>query len=258
MLKGRGVADKPCMGTPAKESAWKVLEALGWGAVAAGACYLGGLFGLILGGRMYPQRYEQFPIEIFFVPFAGGAGFLITMTARLARAEWRALRMLALVMTLGVISGYVMIRWSRANAREAHFAFTVAPNPVNATPCTPATCPPASPPWQWVVDGTMSIDSTDTMGVRVQWIEATGYVRLAPTGYNGSNYLSDAHIRIDPADVARRARTTYVRPGMTIQYPLRFFFRNARTGWKRGVSIIVAVEDDAGHPMTHGVEWAVR
>ena len=87
---------------------------------------------------------------------------------------------------------------------------------------------------------------------------ATGYVRLAPTGYNGSNYLSDAHIRIDPADVARRVRTTYVRPGMTIQYPLRFFFRNARTGWKRGVSIIVAVEDDAGHPMTHGVEWAVR
>jgi hypothetical protein len=43
-----------------------------------------------------------------------------------------------------------------------------------------------------------------------------------------------------------------------MQYPVHFLFRNANPGWKRGVSVIVAVEDDAGHFMTGGLDWNVR
>jgi hypothetical protein len=39
-----------------------------------------------------------------------------------------------------------------------------------------------------------------------------------------------------------------------MEYPVHFLFCNANTRWKRGISVIVAVEDDAGHFMTGGVD----
>src|SRR2546423_10052507 len=79
----------------------RLLEGFAWGVLCGLAAAAAGFVGHAVGGRLYPQRYEQIPSDFFFIPLGLFLGFVAGAAARLARPRWGFVQMFAVVAVAG-------------------------------------------------------------------------------------------------------------------------------------------------------------
>ncbi len=233
----------------------RFLEAFGWGVLCGPALAMSGLLGLILASNLYPQRYSNIPAQFLFFPLGGLiVGFVLAATARLARPQWTATQMFMLVAVLTIGYAAVMVNWGRGNAIPAHVTVAFEPDPVDATPCYSAACPPAEPPLQWTVQGSLRVQETAGLGGTVDAIEVTSYRRR-----RGRNAASDKspgpNVRYTAGQISG---AHHVRPNEMASYPLRYSYRTDDGDSPRIVYVVVQFTDAAGHQTTGTGEWTVR
>jgi uncharacterized membrane protein YeaQ/YmgE (transglycosylase-associated protein family) len=228
------------------------LQAFGWGALCGPALAMSGLFGLILASNLYPQRYTQIPAQFLLFPLGGLiVGFGLAATARLARPHWTAAQMLTLVAMLTIGYAAFLVNWGRNNARPAHVTVAFEPDPVTATPCDSASCPPAQPPLQWTVQGSLRVEETAGLGGTVDAIAVTSYTR----GRFGRGTISGPHVHYTAGQLSG---AHHVRSNEPASYPLRYSYRTEHGDSRRIVSVVVQFTDAAGHQTTGSGGWTVR
>jgi hypothetical protein len=252
-LPAADIAHPIAVATPTSPLGIRFLEAFGWGVLCGPGVAISGLLGLILASNMYPQRYSQIPVAFFFLPLGLIVGFGLAATARLARPQWTVAQMFMLVAALMLSYAAFIVNWGRNNATPARITLTFAPDPAMAIPCEPATCPPASPPPQWMVQGTLRLQESAGLGGTVDAIEMTSYSQRGGRFVQGS--IQGPHVRVTAAQSGGPHR---VRPNEIASYPLRYSYRTDDGDSQRILEVIVQFTDGAGHATTSAGYWTVR
>jgi hypothetical protein len=97
--------------------------------------------------------------------------------------------MLVSALTIGYVA--FVVNATRNNATPAHLTVAFVPDPVAAWPCDAAACPPAAPPIQWTIQGSLRLQETAGLGGTVDAIEVTSYKsgRFVRGSIQGPNVL---------------------------------------------------------------------
>jgi hypothetical protein len=240
-------------------------EAFGWGAMCAFATAAAGVAGHLIGGQLYPQRYEQIPSDFFFVPLGMIVGFVAAGMARLAGRDWGATAMVPFVALASTAYGAAMFEYSRINAIPAHITVALEPAAFEPIGCSPDTCSATDPPSQWYVTGRPRMKETSGLGATVESIEITSSPRERPGPVTPHPYTKE-----DAAEAARW-RGPFVRltgrqipgprrlvPNTESTYEIVYQYRARDGDSRRWVSIDVQLTDGAGrrdHAGATGKVW---
>ena len=239
----------------------RLVEAFAWGALCAMAVGVAGFVGHLVGGRVYPQRYEQIPSDFFFVPLGLLAGFLSAGTARLARPQWSVTAMFTVVVVAAAAYSGLMFEYARSRAVGASLTVTFDPNPATAVRCDPVACPQADPPLQWMVQGRVRVRETNGIGAIVDAISLVSYE--TPDGRRTvtkeqaveMNEFAGPRVRLTGRDIVGGH---YVKPDEPVSYPIRYSYRTRLGDSRRNVSVYVEFTDAAGRPSVAVAQWSVR
>jgi uncharacterized membrane protein YeaQ/YmgE (transglycosylase-associated protein family) len=238
-------------------------EGLGWGLPCGFAVAVSGFLGHLVGGKLYPQRYEQIPSDFLFVPLGLIIGFVGAATARLAWPQWSARRMFGVVALLTIAYGSLMFDYSRSHAIPERLTVVLEPDPVTAVSCSPAACPQADPPLQWTVQGQLHVHETSGLGGTVNGISLysnTTTVRYGPHQVTREEALEEnkfegPRVRLTGRDIVG---AHHVGPNELVSYPIQYSYRTRDGSSRPDVSVYVEFTDAAGRPGVEGGLWKVR
>src|SRR5205823_14992398 len=119
----------------------RYLEAVVWGVLGAASVAAAGLFATLVGSRLYPQRYVQFPVDILFFPLGVILGWMAGTAARLVRPRLSIAAMLMIVALSTIVYGSCTFQFARSNAVPAQLSVAFEPDPGIAVSCNATTCP---------------------------------------------------------------------------------------------------------------------
>lgn len=260
----REMAGAPRASMPASAPSPLILrfaEAIGWGAVCAFAAGAAGLFGQLFGSKLYPQRYEQIPSFLFFLPLGFVLGFITAFVARLARPRWSISSMFGVVIVAAVVYGSMLFEYARDRARPARLAITFEPESPTALPCD-SSCPPGDPPPQWMVQGTMHVQETTGLGGSVDAIEIDSNEMPAPGTRRNTkeeivelNRFRGPHMLLQGRQIPGARR---IRRDAVLSFPIKYVYRTRNGDPERTIEVFVEFTDGAGHRTTHPLDWKVR
>lgn len=245
---------------PQSSAFMRVLEACAWGVPCAMSVAAGGLFGQLVGARIFPQQYEQIPSFLFFAPLGLVLGFAAGTVIRLARPFWGAPAMFAAVLVAALVYAGLMFDYSRGRAVPSQLRVTFEPSPAIATPCE-IDCAAVDPPLQWSVRGTMRVQETAGLGGSIDYLEI----------YSAETHEGRHVITRDEAAELNRFRgpliqmrswsipgTRRVRPGEIASIPIHYSYRTRNGTSERTIVVSVRFTDGAGRLSIHDVNWQVR
>lgn len=251
--------------TPSRSIGASSLEALSWGVLCAAAVAAGGFFAHLVGGRLYPQRYEQIPSDFFFFPLGLVLGFLSGATARLASPTWSSTRMLGVVALATLAYGGFMFDYSRSRAVPARLTVTLEPDTGTAVSCDRGGCPESDPPFQWTVQGNVRLQETSGLGATVDAIalgsqeeprhRSQPFRTVTREEALEDNRFSGPNVRFAGRELAG---PHHIRSGELASYPVRYSYRTRAGDAARTVSIYIEFTDDAGHSSVSAAQWQVR
>ncbi len=238
-------------------------EALAWGTMCAIATAAAGFVGHLLGGRLYPQRYEQIPSDFVFVPLGMVVGFVAAGVARLARRDWTSSAMFSVVGLASIVYGGALLQYSRIHAIPARVIASLEPATVGAIPCSPDMCAATDPASRWYVTGRLRM-KTSHLGATIDRIEITSNTEaegpVTPRRYTKEAaaeaarwrgplvMLTGSHIP-GPRNLVPDTESIY-----TISYP----YHTQDGSSRRTISISVYLTDAAGNGSYAGASWKVR
>jgi uncharacterized membrane protein YeaQ/YmgE (transglycosylase-associated protein family) len=241
------------------------LEAFSWGVLCAAAVAIGGFFAHLIGGRLYPQRYEQIPSDFFFFPLGLVLGFLSGAIARLASPTWNSIRMLGVVALATLAYGGFMFDYARSRAVPARLSVTLEPDPGSAVSCERGGCPESDPPFQWTVQGNVQLQETSGLGATVDAIALGSQEEprrrsrplrmLTREEALEDNKFSGPNVRFAGRELAG---PHHLRSGEVASYPIRYSYRTRAGDAERTVSIYIEFTDGAGHSSVSAAQWKVR
>lgn len=238
--------------------------AFGWGVACAVVVAMAGVLAHLVGSFVYPQRYEQIPSDLVFIPLGLILGFVTAVLVSLARPQWRAMAMLAVIMVAALVWANVMFEYARGHAVGARLAITFDPDPGVPVSCDAARCPQADPPLEWMVQGTLRVQETNGMGANV--------TSLSMYSADMSQY-SRPMGRVTRAEAIERSRfdgprvhfegreingTRNVRPHDVVSYPITYFYRTRSGEPQRNVDVYLEFTDTARHSSVSVGQWRVR
>ncbi len=243
----------------------KFFEAFGWGVLCAVAVAVSGFLGHLVGGRVYPQRYEQIPSDFLFIPLGLIVGFVSAATARLARPKWDAAGMLGVVALASMAYAGLMFEYARSRAVPAQVTVTFEPDAGTAVRCDSGACPQVDPPLQWTVQGNVRVQETSGLGGTVDAISLSSYeeVRGRPPTYTREEAVrlrelskfSGPNVRLTGRQIIG---AHHVRPNEVVSYPIRYSYRTYSGTSRRSVAVYVEFTDAAGHWAIGIGQWKVR
>jgi hypothetical protein len=231
----------------------------GWGALSALAAAFGGIVGHLAGVWIYPQKYEQIPSILFFIPLGLLLGFFAGLWARLTRPEWLSGRV-SIVAFSGIAYAIAMFWYANSHALPPEFLVDFEPYVARAEPCTAATCPQANPPLDWTVEG----------HVKIRAIRMTGNVdaifMAAQVEFEGSPQLRRGDRFIEKESFGPKVRLTgddivgphTVRSGQTVSYPIRYSYRTRGGQSRRSIVVSVEYSDTKGGHHQVWRQWEVH
>jgi len=238
-------------------------EAFGWGTLCAFPTAAAGVFGHLIGSRLYPQPYEQIPSDFLFAPLGIVVGFVGAGMARLARPDWKPPTMMLIVGLVTLVYGGALFQYSRIHALPAHVTASLEPSTAVAIPCSPDACAATDPPSQWYVIGRLRMKSS-RLGATIDRIEITSNTDsqgpITPQRYTKEGAAEAARWRgplvmlsgrqiPGPRSLEVDTESTY-----TIAYPY-----HTKDGISRRTVLIgVYLTDAAGNSAYAGATWKVR
>ena len=241
----------------------RLLEAVGWGGLGSVAVGIAGLLGLILGFTLWqPQQYSQFPVAFLLLPLGGLVGFVLAAGVRLAQPRWTAGQMLFVVLVLSISYAALMVGWGKAHAQEANIRFTLQPEyNTRAVACSSASCPTATPPWQWTVEGRVLVQEVmdGEVGARIDSIDLVGWEHVG----RGRNPVSGPQkkantVRYSTDQIVQTLGANHVAPGGTLSGPVTYHYRTTTGGSRLRVHVLLQFTDDNGHRRTRLAVWNVE
>jgi hypothetical protein len=236
---------------PKNNAGVRFIEAMGWGAVCAPAAAICGVAGLVIASTLYPQRYNQFPPGLFFIPLGIIFGFLAAATTRLARPQWTVTQMSLAAVGIALVYGALMLNYGRGHARPAVVVAAVDPEPATAVPCDATLCAPADPPMQWTIQGNLRVQETAGLGGTVDEISITS----SPDGRPFEGSVSGPNVFYRAGQIPGTRR---VRSGEVSVYPIRYSYRTNNGFSRRTISVSLQFTDGAGHFAYGLATWHVR
>ena len=219
-----------------------LIKALGWSLLSAIAVSFGGFFGHRMGTTMYPQRYEGMPSDLFFIPLGLTLGIVVAVMARLSRPMWRAMQMLAMIALASVGYGGLLYQYARTHALPAGFTISFEPDPGDAVRCgAGATCPEASPPLEWSVEGSIRVTASNGLGATVDSISLASF--------------SGPNLRLEGRQIPGPRR---IRGFDVVSYPVRYYYRTRSGSAERDIRVHIDFTDITGHWVGAQGLWKVR
>lgn len=229
---------------------------MGCAALSAFAVAIGGFCGLMFGDAMYPQRYQQFPPVLFFVPLGLVAGFIVGPIVRLSRPQWGIVQIAAV---LALAYAGMMFEYAKANVGSVHLELAFDPDPATAVACDNG-CSQSTPPLEWTVRGTLHMKETSGLGATIEWIEITSYPDWEP--YRGQDLakriqenIRGPNVNLSGEHVTGPRR---IRPNQDVSYPLQYSYRTNNGASRRMISVQIGFNDGVGRWTTTSAQWNVR
>jgi hypothetical protein len=238
-------------------------EAYGWGVFCGVAAAIAGAFGQLVGATLYPQRYEQIPSFLLFIPLGMIVGFVAAAAVRLARPQLSVAGMAVAAALIPLVYAALMFDYARANAAPPGITVTFDPAPGVARRCAPGECPSADPPMQWIVTGTMRVRERSGLEGTVDGVSLSSYTEEPPrrpftltrgdtvalSRFAGPNILLTG----DQIDGERRVPRLE-----TVAFPIRYTYRTIDGTSRRSIAVSVFFEDTAGRTIQGSAKWDVR
>jgi hypothetical protein len=239
-----------------------LIEAFAWAVMCALASAILGAIGLLVGSRLYPQRYEQIPSVFFLVPLGLLVGFVAAGIGRLAARDWRFPGMFAFVALVSIGYGGAMFQYSKVRAVPVQLTISIDPNPVDAVSCD-RDCNATDPPLQWTIQGLLRVKDTSRLGGTVDYIELTSNTESTGTG------KPQPYTKERAAEATRWRGPTVTLTGRHILgprhlsaneeaiYQIRYSYRTPEGTSRRRVIINVYITDGAGRKTQTYADWNV-
>ena len=267
-----GVGDKSAVPEIAPPSApppeiplgTRIGDALGWGIACAIVVAIAGLLSHAVGSFVYPQRYEQIPSDLVFVPLGLVLGFVVGATAGLVRPHWRGRPMLGVIVVASVVWAGVMFEYARGRAIGAGLSISFDPDPGVPVSCGTVKCPQADPPLEWMLQGTMRVRETNGMGATVKSISLYSSDRSSylPTPRRMTRAEAIERSRFDGPRVRFEGRdidgTRHIGPHDMVTYPITYFYRTRSGDPLREVQIYLEFTDTAWRSSVSSGLWRAR
>ena len=168
--------------------------------------------------------------------------------------------MLLVVLVLSISYAALMVGWGEAHAQEANIRITLLPDHrTRAVACSSAACPPATPPWQWTVEGRVLVREVTDVGGLLDSVDLVGW----EPGGRGRNVYSGPYteattVRYSTDQIVQTLGTNYVAPGGTLSYPVTYHYRTTTGGSRLRIHIQLQFTDDNGHRGTKTATWLVE
>lgn len=254
----------PPPSSPPRSLGTRLGDAVGWGIACAVVVAIAGVLSHLAGSFVYPQRYEQIPSDLVFIPLALVLGFIAGVAASLVRPQWRGSPMLVVILVAALIWAAVMFEYARGRAVGAGLAVTFDPNPGVAVSCATVPCPQADPPLEWMLQGTMRVQETNNMGATVNAISIYSSDRssYSPAPRRMTRAEAIERSRFDGPRVRFEGReisgTRHIRPHDVVTYPITYFYRTRSGDPQRDVEIYLEFTDTAWRSSTSALVWKVR
>jgi hypothetical protein len=246
----------------AQISVLRLLETLGWSLVAALAVAAGGFFGHQIGSRLYPQRYEGMPSDIFFIPLGLVLGIVVAVMAKVARPSWRV-QMFGVIGLASAAYGGFLYEYARSHARPAGFTVSFEPDPGVAVRCGDgAACPQADPPLEWSVEGSLRVEVSTGLGAAVESISLNSYEMTSYGPRRITREEAVADNRFAGPDINLEGRQIpgprHLRGNEVVSYPIHYYYRTRSGRAARDIRLHIDFTDDAGHWASVQGLWKVR
>lgn len=239
-------------------------DAVGWGIACAVVVSVAGVVSHGAGSFVYPQRYEQIPSDLVFIPLALILGFIAGAAASVVRPQWRGRPMLVVIVVAALVWAAIMFEYARGRAVGAGLAVTFDPNPGVPVSCATVRCPQADPPLEWMLQGTMRVQETNNMGATVNAISIYSWDRSSYSPAPGRMTRAEAieRSRFDGPRVRFEGReingTRQIRPHDVVAYPVTYYYRTRTGDPQRDVEIYIEFTDTAWRSSGRAVVWKVR
>jgi hypothetical protein len=240
----------------------RILQAFALGVVCGIASAICGSFGLLIGDRLFPQRYQQIPRALLFVPLGLIVGFIAAGTVRLARPRWSMARMFAVVALLAFAYGGLMFEDSRSNAQSAEITVALEPDQVRAASCG-GTCPEADPPLRWTIQGHVRVHDKFGVGGTVSAIEITSVTYTtgpqAPHPYTKEGSAEAIRWRGPETRLTggQIVGARHVGANETASYPIQYSYHTRDGASRRTVTVNVLFRNAAGQETFGMANWNV-
>ena len=241
----------------------RYLEAFAWAVLCAAAVAAGGFFANLVGSRLYPQRYEQFPVEILFIPLGLILGWMAGATARLVRPPISIAAILGVVALSTIVYGSFTFQFARSNAVPARLSVSFEPDPGIAVSCNSTTCPDDDPPLQWIVEGHLQVQETAGLGGTVEGIEISSSPKPLGRPHTFTAAEAAEQKKFASPNIHLTGRQIpgprHLRPNEIVSYPIRYFYRDQHGDSERIVGVIVQFTDGVGRRAKGGAgQWKVQ
>ena len=239
-------------------------DAIGWGIACAVVVPIAGVLSHLAGSFVYPQKYEQIPSDLVFIPLGLILGFVAGATASLVRPQWRGRPMLVVIVLAAVVWAAVIFEYARGRAVGAGLAVTFDPDPGVPVSCATVSCPRADPPLEWMLQGTMRVQETNGMGATVNSISIYSSDRssYSPVPRRMTRAEAIERSRFDGPRVRFEGRdingTRHVGAHAVVTYPITYFYRTRSGEPQRDVEIFLEFTDTAWRSSVGSGVWKVR
>lgn len=242
--------------------ATRVVEAFAWGIICAIATAAAGLLANLVGSQLYPQRYEQIPSFLFFIPLGLIVGFVPTFLARIVWYQWRVSQVLTVIALVSVAWGGLMFDYTRHNAAPPRLEVSVDANPANAIRCDSESCPNAGATPAWLVRGNVHVRSPSRVGGTVEAISLESYEEPphAPKNLTRDETVDMSRFAGPKVLLSRRqlGGAATLEPSEVGSYPVRYIYRTLHGDSERAITVHVVFTDRAGHSISGVARWVVK
>jgi len=259
-----GASSQPPVPPPHIPLGTRFGDAVGWGIACAIVVAIAGVVSHVAGSFVYPQRYEQIPSDLVFIPLGLILGFIAAATTSLVRPQWRGRPMLLVIVVAAVVWAAVMFEYARGRAVGAGLAVTFDPNPGAPVRCGVVSCPQADPPLEWMLQGTMRVQETNGMSATVNSISIYSSDRssYSPVPQRMTRAEAIERSRFDGPRVRWEGReingSRRIRAHDVVTYPITYFYRTRSGAPQRDVEIYLEFTDTAWRSSVSAAVWKVR
>ena len=231
--------------------------AFGCGALSALAVAIGGFCGLMVGNAMYPQRSQQFPPVLFFVPLGVITGFIAGGVVRLARPHWRKVEIAAV---LALVYAGLMFNYAKANAGPVHLELAFDPDSAAPARCDDPACSQGNPALEWTVHGALQLKETSGFGLTLEWIELSSQPDRTPVeGQDPARRVGEniwgPNVKLSGEQITG---PHHVRSNEVASYPFQYSYRTGNADSRRIITVQIGFTDGAGRFDTDSARWRVR